>query len=224
MMRAPLMIAALALAGGAAHGQHAPPAAANCARAASGTERLICGDARLVEGDANLTGVYRRLLAHSALPAQTQIRAEQRAWLTTRDACRDVTCLRDRYDARTTALYAQLDARDRVLRRGVAQVGACAVTWIDQIGPRLGDANDTASRPDSSGTSVSFANGVHQVSYDLEQAVARSRIGDPARVCLVSIPQHCPPGDDRGRWYAVTNLRTGARWKMPDAQHMCGGA
>jgi uncharacterized protein YecT (DUF1311 family) len=224
MMRVSMVIPALALAAGAAVAQHAPPAAANCARAASGTERLICGDARLVEGDANLTAVYRRLLAHSEAPAQNTIRAEQRAWLTKRNACRDATCLREQYDARTTALYAQLGARDRLLRRGLSQVGQCAVTRIDQIGPRLGDANDTASRPDDTGTSVSFANGVHQVSYDLERPVARSRIGDAARVCLVSIPRNCPRGDDRGRQYAVTNLRTGERWKLYDSQHMCGGA
>lgn len=224
MMRLSIMVALLAVSGSAAVGQHAPPAAANCARAASGAERLICGDTRLIESDNNLTGVYRRLLAHSTPAAQVTIRAEQRAWLAKRDACGDAACLRDRYDARTSALYAQVNARDRLLRRGVSQVGQCAVTRIDQIGPRLGDANDTTSRPDVSGTSVSFVNGVHQVSYELEQGVVRSRLGDPARVCLVSIPKHCPPGDDRGRWYAVTNLRTGARWKMPDAQHMCGGA
>lgn len=224
MMRAMMIAPLLILAGSAMAARQAPPAAANCARATNATERMICGDARLVEGDAGLAGVYRRLLAHSTPPQQATIRNRQRAWLEQRDQCHDTTCLRNRYDARTTELYARLRGRDAVLRRGVSQVGQCAVTRIDQIGPRLGDGNDTISRPDDTGTSVSFANGVHQVSYDLEKPIARSRIGDAARVCLVSVPRNCPPGDDRGRQYAVTNLRTGERWKLYDSQHICGGA
>ena len=55
-------------------------------------------------------------------------------------------------------------------------------------------------------------------------AIARSRPGDPIRLCLVSIPKHCPPGDDRGRFYKATNLRTGKSWTLPDSEHMCGGA
>ncbi len=220
MMVVPFVV----LSGSAAIGQHAPSAAANCARATSASEKMICGNARLVEGDAGLATVYSRLIQHSAPSQQAVVRNGQRAWLARRDRCRDTTCLRNLYDARTTALYAQLEARDAVLRRGVAKIGQCAVAKIDQIGPRLADGSDLNSRPDDTGTSVSFTNGVHQVSYDLEKPVARSRIGDPAKVCLVSIPRNCPPGDDRGRQYAVTNLRTGEHWQMYDSQHMCGGA
>ena len=43
-------------------------------------------------------------------------------------------------------------------------------------------------------------------------------------MCLTSIPKHCPPGDDRGRKYTATNLRTRGSWSMADSQHMCGGA
>ena len=64
----------------------------------------------------------------------------------------------------------------------------------------------------------------HQVSYDEVPDIARSRPGDPIRLCLVSIPKHCPPGDDRGRFYKATNLRTGKSWTLPDSEHMCGGA
>ncbi len=55
-------------------------------------------------------------------------------------------------------------------------------------------------------------------------AVDRSRPGDPVRICLVSIPKHCPPGDNRGRTYKTTNLRTHRAWTLPDSEHMCGGA
>jgi hypothetical protein len=42
--------------------------------------------------------------------------------------------------------------------------------------------------------------------------------------CLTKLPTHCPPGDQRGKWYTTTNLRTDESWTLPDAEHMCGGA
>jgi hypothetical protein len=75
-----------------------------------------------------------------------------------------------------------------------------------------------------SGSAVSFENGGDQVSYDTVPAIEHSKTGDPARMCLVSIPRHCPKGDNRGRIYRTTNLRTHQTWKLPDSEHMCGGA
>ncbi len=75
-----------------------------------------------------------------------------------------------------------------------------------------------------SGSGVEFANGMGQVSYDVLPGIANSRVGDPVRICLVSVPENCPPGDDRGRVYSGTNLRTNETWTAPDSQHMCGGA
>ena len=99
------------------------------------------------------------------------------------------------------------------------RIGACSESTIRFIGGRLeGDAAF------ESGTAVQFDNDGAQISYDREPGVVNSRIGDPVRICLVSIPEDCPPGDDRGRVYATTNLRTGDSWEMPDSSHMCGGA
>jgi hypothetical protein len=100
-----------------------------------------------------------------------------------------------------------------------ATVGACSETTITLIGGRL-EGDDTFL----SGTAVLYDNGGRQISYDREEGVIASRIGDPVRLCLAEIPQGCPPGDARGRVYVATNLRTGASWEMPDSAHMCGGA
>jgi hypothetical protein len=97
------------------------------------------------------------------------------------------------------------------------RVGECANTTIEDVGTRLDGVAD-------SGSAVSFTNGGGQVSYDMVPAVMQSRKGDPVRMCLVSIPQDCPKGDDRGRFYKTTNLRTHKSWRLPDSQHMCGGA
>jgi hypothetical protein len=96
------------------------------------------------------------------------------------------------------------------------EVGECSETTIEDIGYRLAD-------PDS-GSAVSYANGGVQVSYDTIPEIHRSRVGDEVKLCLVSVPEDCPPGDDRGKVYSATNLRTGENWEAPDSQHSCGGA
>ena len=98
-----------------------------------------------------------------------------------------------------------------------ARVGQCVTTKISLTGPRLEGAP-------TSGTTVVYANKILNVDYDVIAAVQKSRVGDPVRLCLVSIPKHCPPGDDRGKFYSARNLRTGGSWKMYDSEHLCGGA
>jgi hypothetical protein len=96
------------------------------------------------------------------------------------------------------------------------RVGQCVITAITKVGTRL----DTPG----SGSALSFENGGDQVGYDTVPAIDHSRAGDRVRMCLVSIPRHCPKGDDRGRLYRTTNLRTHQTWTMADSAHMCGGA
>jgi hypothetical protein len=98
------------------------------------------------------------------------------------------------------------------------KVGHCTKTKIKSIGPRLEGADF------SSGVYVKFVNGGYQVSYDPVRAIIRSKPRDRVRMCLVSIPEGCPPGDERGKIYRTKNLRAGKSWELPDAQHFCGGA
>ncbi|MBV1707029.1 MAG: hypothetical protein KGQ37_07460 [Hyphomicrobiales bacterium] len=100
----------------------------------------------------------------------------------------------------------------------LTRVGQCEMTRIKQIMGRI------TPRPDNSGTGIAYADGVMGFSYQFIAAIARSRAGDRVRLCLVSVPKNCPPGDNRGRFYSARNMRTGASWKLPDAEHMCGGA
>jgi hypothetical protein len=103
-----------------------------------------------------------------------------------------------------------------------ARLGQCVITSVSRVETRL---VDDAKKPVSgSGSAIEFANGGYQVSYEQVRAVDTSRRGDRVKMCLVSIPRDCPPGDERGRVYKVTNLRTRASWILPDSQHTCGGA
>jgi hypothetical protein len=125
------------------------------------------------------------------------------------------------------ALAAQpADAQRRAPRRSgpvPTQVGTCARTTIARVSQRLEDGVTHRVIPDS-GSAVEFANSLYQVSYEQVAAVNRSRRGDPVFVCLMKLPDHCPPGDVRGKLYTTTNLRTEDSWTLPDSEHGCGGA
>jgi hypothetical protein len=103
------------------------------------------------------------------------------------------------------------------------KVGQCVDTTVKSVEERLEDGATNKPVP-GSGSAISFANGGYQVSYEQVPAVDSSRAGDPIRLCLAAIPQGCPPGDNRGRDYKATNLRTHKSWRLPDSEHSCGGA
>lgn len=101
-------------------------------------------------------------------------------------------------------------------------VGQCDGTTVSKIGTRLTDAqgNDMPW----TGPAINYADGGYQVSYDAAPNMQDWVIGDQINLCLVSVPTDCPPGDNRGKVYDATNLRTGEVWEAQDSEHSCGGA
>jgi hypothetical protein len=89
----------------------------------------------------------------------------------------------------------------------------CVMTRIKSIHGRL-----EGSSPRESGAAVDYENGAYGVQYQLgdnpdkdqpgysdywqqkvyEDNIVASHVGDPVKLCLVSIPLHCPKGDGRG--------------------------
>lgn len=98
----------------------------------------------------------------------------------------------------------------------------CGGGVISEIAGRLeGDKNF------ETGATVILRNGGVSVAYQEDSSlpvIKNSKVGDHVLVCLVFIPKNCPKGDDRGRVYTITNLRTLESWTLPDSQHSCGGA
>ncbi len=189
----------------------ADAASFDCAKASNPTELAICSDPRASTLDSQLGAAFDARVARD--PGVRQI---ERGWLAARNAgCgRDVGCI----SSFTAAELAWLQSAARRLPNALpTHEGACGLATIRQIGSRLEGAPD-------SGSAVAESDGAYQVSYDTIPAIQASQIGDAALVCLVSIPRHCAPHDNRGRVYAVANLRTLAAWSAPDAEHMCGGA
>jgi hypothetical protein len=103
------------------------------------------------------------------------------------------------------------------------KVGQCFKTIVSKIGTRLADST-TGQNIAGSGSEIEYTNGIHQVSYEAVQGIEDSLVGDEINLCLLSIPQNCPIGDDRGKFYSATNLRTGENWQASDSEHSCGGA
>jgi uncharacterized protein YecT (DUF1311 family) len=192
----------------------------DCSKATTRVERMICSDRILAMEDGDMgesLWFLRRDLTAAQLSALTR---SQRDWLARRDRCVDRQCVEQAYEERLKELESTSNARLRYLRRNITRVGQCENARVQWIGPRLelsqGDPPD--------GTSVTLTDGVSLVSYDRVGAILSSRVGDPVRVCLISIPSNCPPGDERGRVYHVRNVRTHRQWELPDAEHECGGA
>ncbi len=100
--------------------------------------------------------------------------------------------------------------------------GTCVFTHIKSVEERLSDGNNQWVA--GSGSAVALTNGGYQVSYDQLPEVDSAHSGDRVMMCLVALPTDCPKGDDRGKVYTTTDLRTMKSWTLPDSQHECGGA
>jgi hypothetical protein len=108
------------------------------------------------------------------------------------------------------------------------KIGTCTHTLVREVSYRLGsyDDNNVFIPEPNTGSAITFENNGYQVSYDHVPAIHESRSGDPVRVCLTFIPDcsDARAGDDRGKTYLTTNLRTYNSWELRDSPHMCGGA
>ena len=220
----------------------AGPAAAasfDCTKAAAPDEVAICRNGKLSALDDLVARAYAQ--AHKAPGADGDARdranalADARAFQARKAGCSgDVPCLMSAHagaledlavDGSSVAVPDWVAATDMAAAvppetaNKPVREGECARTRVSDIGGRLeGDADF------STGASIAFADGARQVSYDKLAGIVASRRGDPVLVCLTSLPKHCPPGDDRGRTYTVTNLRTRQSWSEGEDQHRCGGA
>jgi uncharacterized protein len=202
----------------------------DCAKASAVDEHIVCDVPQLSQLDNLLQPAY--LEAKAASPDENVPRMA-RDFLADRHACgADRACILstylgalDGYSDRGATVDIPKDITAETIANGHVgisisvpeKVGQCVLTQVLEVHPRIGDDFDA-------GTGVEFSNDGYQVSYEREEALIASRPKDEVVMCLISIPHHCPAGDDRGRIYMTTNKRTGGTWTLADSQHMCGGA
>jgi len=189
----------------------------NCASHLSEAESLICANKELSAKDTDMAVVYKKLLKRGFYgKSKNAFKTEQLAWLKTRDACRTSACLNDIYDERIQILTEYTEQPYEVK----VSPPLCTDTFISEISPRL-----PSEDPKTSGTRIRYANGLGGVSYDYVASISeRSKVNDPVKVCLIAKYLNCPKGDERGKTFEGTNLRTGEKWKLGDSSHICSGA
>ena len=220
MTRIALLLAVAAAAVGAPGVTSFDPGAAraasfDCAQAKAAAEKAICNNPTLSALDGELGGAYAQRLAR-----EPSVRQIERAWLAARNVgCgKDVGCL----TAFTTAQLGWLRGAAPLPAALPKTPGHCALTKVKVVGERL--EGGPGEFVPGSGSDIEETNGGNQVSYDQIPAMDTARRGDAVVLCLVSLPQDCPKGDDRGKVYAGGDLRTLRAWSEADAEHMCGGA
>jgi uncharacterized protein len=239
MLAVSVLDLACSLAAGTAHAESANPSF-ECNKASAVDERAICDYSRLAELDQAMTIAFGQVKKEYKAKA----RGLGKEAMANRHACgADRLCILDQ-QANAIAGFQDLGStvpvpqwvgayRIQFIKDHPALLGPqlptavrhCTFTKIASISTRFGEElKPPTSDLDSTGSAVTFANKAYQVSYSYVEALANSHIGDGVLLCLVSIPKNCPPGDNRGREYSGTNLKTKESRILPDSQHMCGGA
>ncbi|EUB97208.1 hypothetical protein PMI07_000784 [Rhizobium sp. CF080] len=221
-----VMIALTMLVAGAAHA-----APSDCKGVPSPDERIVCNDPLL----SALDTVLPRVQEKAEKERKVETRQVLRDFKSDRSACgSDRSCVLSTYIAILGELGGPKSIPADITASAIAagrakpsptlpmKIGQCTVTNVTGVHPRVGE--DPVKDEDyNAGTGIEYANDGYQVSYAREEALIASKPGDKVTMCLISIPKRCPPGDDRGREYFVTNARTGQSWAMADSQHACGG-
>jgi uncharacterized protein len=221
----------------------APACAAgfDCARATAPDERAVCADPRLSELDELISRAFNRAKLATTPPDQkSSVVAIARTFLKDRQACKaDRSCLLASYvgvliayqnfgtkEAMPAWVTAPAIAGGRAPSSGPlpTRIGQCSTTQVVGVTPRLDFGRPPMREDFDSGTAISYRNAGYQVSYGREPGLLNSKPGDSVLMCLIGIPHNCPPGDNRGRFYTVTNTRTAETWTLPDSEHSCGGA
>lgn len=210
----------------------------NCVQAIADDEKAICGDPTLARADNLIANLYKTQVRNDP-----NLKRYLRVQNVYRSNCHsDPLCI---ISVQTQIVRIMQigspppkwmeEYQTKLIQSGMGKVwqavlptaiGRCVTTSFLDIADRFGGPLVSGTDVDGfdKGSSASFRNGGWVVSYSKEPVLLTSRIGDKATMCLVSIPKGCPPGDDRGRTYRITNLRTGVSGVLADAQHMCGGA
>jgi uncharacterized protein len=202
----------------------------DCAKAAQLVESLICASSELSALDDSLAHAYRAALENAG--DAEGLRATQRQWLKSRNACKNKACLMQKYATRLSALDSSTAPANRASALP-AKVGDCADSVISGKATRFEDATPGEVGGEAV---VQLENGLALYIVDVSvqpppdnadrymYTTSDFAVGDRVRLCLAALPEDCPPGDDRGKRYSVTNYKNRLSFDGVDAWHSCGGA
>lgn len=110
-------------------------------------------------------------------------------------------------------------------------VGQCADSFVQakrfRMVPSPGDPGYARTTDDfGKEVFINLTNGIGIYSGEGDDFILSNSFaaGHKVKVCLESLPQSCPPGDNRGKGYSFYDYLTGTRVTGVDSWHMCGGA
>ena len=110
-------------------------------------------------------------------------------------------------------------------------IGTCRFTTVEskrfRMAPSPGDAGYKPSdSPLGKEVLISLTNGIGVYAGDGDAFILSNDFapGHSVKVCLLSVPKNCPPGDQRGKTYSLTDQQTRRSLKGIDSWHLCGGA
>lgn len=194
----------------------------DCSKAATKVEKTICTDDELSSLDEDMAGLYKKALQTGDASG---VKAAQKIWLKDRNDCSDAECIKDQYNYRISDL-----ARAVYLPQSVH---SCSDLTIDKKltrfeGATPGEAGGEVivGMEHNLGFYVISVDGMSETEnadkymYNTEDFAE----GDEVNVCLDSIPDDCPPGDDRGKTYTITNYKNDKSFTGTPDWHSCGGA
>jgi uncharacterized protein len=158
----------------------------DCNKASTFVEKAICSDSRLTSMDDQLGHLYKDALAASSNSAA--LKAEQRAWLSSRDQCKDSDCIMKAYADRISTLTAMSSPAKSGDFTGTYKAAngdvlvqqtpdgrikfAISATWKANVGevsgevPLKGNAASYTDKDNDCGLSFKFASGKLVVTQD----------------------------------------------------------
>jgi len=185
---------ALCLAGLTALSGPVLAAGMDCAKAKTPVELRICADPALVEADRGVAEAFAAALA--AAPDPATVRASQRQWLATRNACADDACLRSSHAERRTALLALAAGAAPAPRSAAADMptgvakdaeAALSAGAGAPAAARQGPASNAPGTPASGKSAAALAApasaaspGADRKTFMAERAALKARLGWPA--------------------------------------------
>lgn len=145
----------------------------DCATASTETERMICGTPQLGALDAMLGANYRNVMSADIGDAQrAELKATQRRWLATRNACADMRCLADAYMQRIDAICAYR-LQSGALSPCVALQKGPTVASDESVAATASEEADAPSAPQAPASNPGFDCSLHK--GVIEQAICADR-------------------------------------------------
>jgi uncharacterized protein YecT (DUF1311 family) len=208
----------------------------DCDKASTLVEKAICGDKELSDLDDTLQSVYKRAL--SQVEDAETLKSDQRNWLkNTRNKCKTPGCLKTAYMEHIEVLNDVAASAPSAPKKAASdlpkKVGKCVdAVLMDKTtrfeGAIPGEAGGELNMLFSNDLGVYVTSAPYLASEsNVDKYLYNSRDfakGDKVKICLVALPKDCPPGDDRGKIYAITNYKNKKSFTGVDAWHSCGGA